>query len=863
MTLLRSIEPITVVNQLCKALAYFGGIPDASPPKEGKFPESDEANGSGAVFVGWLNEIFPDLDSQGRRKARPFRAPPSPPIVQTTEKRGRGRPKGSKASKARSDKGIKKGSKKNPLTTALGASEAGPDNNWVDVDDSNLNDDDDDDDDNDDEDGDAAVNDAEATGSAASQQGRAGGSQSRLKHGATGKFTPTPAPVSALFSIGKKKGGGGLGRPQGIPRKQSYKNRTAVTATNFPAATGASPAVAPEPHAATPQSARPTAPPQHGDEYSLAALQAFNESQVVDLHPPASSFHPVNGAPVASAPPPTAAVPAPVAKAPAKKRKRNTKDEESTTQSVPGATPAMPKPTGGMAQLAVSGPRSVAGVAAPPAQSSPAPPAPPAPKRQRKSRAKPKTATVDTPVADPILRAGAAQAAQRPANSAAAPPATQSSDSQFLTTPTIEELEAQLEHDQSPPPVYTEFGAVQAQARAQAQTEAQTPTQPALSQPRPPQPQALQFSSQAATKPQQPQQLQQSQQATLNKEPQRAAARPRQQYQQQAAAQTASPNLGQVTLASPHLSVQSASPSIATPSPSLQQQRISSSQTPTSMNSQVQNQSSRNVQSYYPQQTNSSASLYGQQSNPHYAGPQPPKQQFAVPQNQQQQSYSPAQQPAQQPQYSQQKQQSYPSQSQQSYSSPHQQYSSQRIQQQQQYTTSSAEKTPQTLAPTTSPQYGTSAPTGYTSSDGTFRANSDTGMGFNSSSYDSNQVSRSSQLFASASNSSYVNPAAPASTYTAAAASRANLPATTTAANHSSVQNAQGVPQAQPFGNVHNFPQMGFEQNIMSELETTSGGHTNLRLHAASFNMGASNVTRPPPGSNNFGFESNSYYAPR
>lgn len=63
LTLLRSINPITVVDQICKAVAYFGGIPGAPPPEDGIFPESANTRETGALFIGWLSEIFPDLSS--------------------------------------------------------------------------------------------------------------------------------------------------------------------------------------------------------------------------------------------------------------------------------------------------------------------------------------------------------------------------------------------------------------------------------------------------------------------------------------------------------------------------------------------------------------------------------------------------------------------------------------------------------------------------------------------------------------------------------------------------------------------------------------------------------------------------------
>ncbi|RSL70477.1 hypothetical protein CEP54_001721 [Fusarium duplospermum] len=123
LTLLRSLHPILVVDQLCKALAYFGGIPGAPPPADGIFPQSAGTNGPGSLFVAWISEIFPHLD--GVDKAAVTQTPPAiPPVgapgaasitnssvanaAPVTVKRSRGRPKGSKSSKVRKDKGIKK-----------------------------------------------------------------------------------------------------------------------------------------------------------------------------------------------------------------------------------------------------------------------------------------------------------------------------------------------------------------------------------------------------------------------------------------------------------------------------------------------------------------------------------------------------------------------------------------------------------------------------------------------------------------------------------------------------------------------------------------------------------------------------------
>ncbi|KAK6958202.1 hypothetical protein Daesc_000997 [Daldinia eschscholtzii] len=126
LTLLRTLPPHTVVDQLCKALAFFGGIPEAPPPADGKFPESAEANGSGSLFVGWIAEIFPNLKEPRRRASFPS-------TQSINQRRPRGRPKGSKASKSRSDKGIKKGTK-----GTINRTQEPQDDSWVDVEDSVL-----------------------------------------------------------------------------------------------------------------------------------------------------------------------------------------------------------------------------------------------------------------------------------------------------------------------------------------------------------------------------------------------------------------------------------------------------------------------------------------------------------------------------------------------------------------------------------------------------------------------------------------------------------------------------------------------------------------------------------------------------
>lgn len=164
LTLLRSIHPNSIVDQLCKGLAFFGGIPGAPPMSPEGIPFSGSHNGSGALFVAWLSEIFPPVypafpqhmpqssapttptaptapsTSQPNPQPQPYQNQPAahrrdslsaasstapaasvppgpaqklpigPTISQVTlPKRRRGRPKGSKSSKPRKDKGIKKG----------------------------------------------------------------------------------------------------------------------------------------------------------------------------------------------------------------------------------------------------------------------------------------------------------------------------------------------------------------------------------------------------------------------------------------------------------------------------------------------------------------------------------------------------------------------------------------------------------------------------------------------------------------------------------------------------------------------------------------------------------------------------------
>ncbi|KAK2002867.1 hypothetical protein LX36DRAFT_567396, partial [Colletotrichum falcatum] len=132
LSLLRSLQPVLVVDQLCKALAFFGEVSHAQSSANEAFPDSAKANGPGSLFVGWLAEIFPAL-GQG-----------SIPSAQPPLKRPRGRPKGSKNTKGKKDNGAGKrfvpaGSLANSTgdnrTTSDLAGEFALDDSWVDVDD--------------------------------------------------------------------------------------------------------------------------------------------------------------------------------------------------------------------------------------------------------------------------------------------------------------------------------------------------------------------------------------------------------------------------------------------------------------------------------------------------------------------------------------------------------------------------------------------------------------------------------------------------------------------------------------------------------------------------------------------------------
>src|SRR4051794_15297020 len=139
LTLLQTLDPAVIVNQVVQAITFFGGLPDGPAV----FPESGEGNGRGSAFVEWIAEIFPNPNKKWNPKDVRVRD-----VVGV--KRPRGRPKGSKASKVRKDKGTKKpwigrGKKpgrppKNRTAQQLGAiqpsgatGETRDDGDWVDV----------------------------------------------------------------------------------------------------------------------------------------------------------------------------------------------------------------------------------------------------------------------------------------------------------------------------------------------------------------------------------------------------------------------------------------------------------------------------------------------------------------------------------------------------------------------------------------------------------------------------------------------------------------------------------------------------------------------------------------------------------
>lgn len=758
LTLLRSISPNLVVDQICKALAFFGGIPGAPPPVDGRFPESEKSNGSGALFVGWIAEIFPNLD--GPAIPNPSSGP-SAPVYHAPErhsfgeKRPRGRPKGSKASKFRSDKGVKKGPKRHLIDFTGGRSqEEGGDDSWIDVDDGPE-----------DErlDGTPARSsnpfhsgDVTASGR---KRGRPKGSKNRPKDGEERTSAPiaTPIPESGLFSLGRKKG-----RPKGSKNKP---REAAAQTSSDPVAAGEDDVSTTQPVTLDTAPAQIAAPPESTSSTSQpTSFQPVNAG-VSNAQSTPGSNSPVNHSAQAT-----------------KKRKRKGKDAEPAQNAAPANGPTTAQINGTLNNVNNASIGNRVSQTPIPVPVIPPIQAPPPAKRQRKSK-------------EPKSTSAKNQAGTADIETTQVVSSTETADQpERYTSPTIEELEAQLEEhaNASPPPA-----------------------------PIP------------APRHQQLQQRSEQKQATSTRS------------QRQKQPQNASPNVNQLNTASPHLgSVQSVSPNLGhvhSASPNMSQQQASKSHTPNSLTPQPQQQQARTSQSFYSQSRNSQQQ-YSQQSpqqqqttQAQQYSTQPQKSQFT---QQAHQTYS----AQQQPQYStrQNKQQSYSSQQ------ASQRYPSQQQQQYSTYATSSANSTPQTIAQQ-SPQFGATSTSSFTSGDGNFRAGSSTGMNYANSSFGSlrtTTASPSDNTYRGAANN-YGSSARQPSSFGGSGGGRTPLPSSTS--SHTPVQGGvQSLPSnLQGFQNFTDLSSFD-----MSNLDTS--GSSGLGLNAASYNMGTGNVSRGPSNAGNY-----------
>ncbi|KAF3764900.1 hypothetical protein M406DRAFT_322788 [Cryphonectria parasitica EP155] len=104
-------------------------------------------------------------------------------------------------------------------------------------------------------------------------------------------------------------------------------------------------------------------------------------------------------------------------------------------------------------------------------------------------------------------------------------------------------------------------------------------------------------------------------------------------------------------------------------------------------------------------------------------------------------------------------------------------------------------------------------------------------------------------MYPSSTTSTYGNQTQQVSPFTAA--QRRPLPTTT--AHQNPVHSVQGLPQN--INGFSDFSNLNFDSSLMSSLDNSTTGHGNLGMNA-SYNMSASNVSRPSAGTNNFGFDS-------
>lgn len=132
LNLFQTLGPNTISDRVRKAIEFFGRTTDLS-----EFPESEEGNGVGSLFIGWMSEIFPPLDPNQPR-------PRGGVVVNGVVRRPRGRPRGSKT-KNYGITALKRAKRQGKVAkTAVGVNmndgeeHENIDDSWVDVDEGAL-----------------------------------------------------------------------------------------------------------------------------------------------------------------------------------------------------------------------------------------------------------------------------------------------------------------------------------------------------------------------------------------------------------------------------------------------------------------------------------------------------------------------------------------------------------------------------------------------------------------------------------------------------------------------------------------------------------------------------------------------------